>query len=398
MQGRLTAPVGDGNGATLREIAALFLRLGCTAFGGPAAHVPLMEAEVVTRRAWVTRAEFLDLLGIVQVLPGPNSTELAIHLGHARGGWRGGVLAGVCFIMPAALLVLALSAVAGLPPVRPTLAAVGWWLAPVVVAVLAAALWLFGRQASRRAGVAVVMPVAAAAAAFGAIPDLLVMVLGGIASMIVARVVPRRVAGALLVALAAAAAVPIVAQAVIAAGAAPPPSVLALFLYFLRAGLSVFGSGYVLFAFLRRDLVDARGWLSLDALTQASAVAQVTPGPLFTTATAAGYAIGGTPGALAATVGIFAPAFLSVAVGAPVRRLVQRSPAVRALLDGIVIASVALLGRAVVMLALPLEAWQWALTLLSLALLASRRVPAALLLLLAVVSGIIVSFPHASHP
>jgi len=405
VQGRLTAPVGDGNGGTLPEIASLFLRLGCTAFGGPAAHVPLMETEVVTRRGWMTRAEFLDHLGVVQVLPGPNSTELAIHLGHARGGWRGGVLAGLCFISPAVVIVGTLAAAVSLPMVQPLLVSVTAWLAPVVVAVLAAALWLFGRQAMGRPGAPVVMPLTAAAAMIGAAPDPLVLGVGAVAAMFVARALTWRTAAMLLLVCAAVAcaavagaAIPMAAQVADTAAAGGAPTALQLLLYFLRAGITVFGSGYVLFAVLQRDLVDARGWLTLPALTQASALAQVTPGPLFTTATAAGYAIAGPVGAIAATVGIFAPAFLSVAVGPPVRRLVQRSPMLRAALDGVVIASVALLGRAVVGFALPLSAWQWGVALASLLLVSRGRVPAALLLLLAVCAGLVASILHPSLP
>ena len=176
------------------------------------------------------------------------------------------------------------------------------------------------------------------------------------------------------------------------------PDTGAIFLYFLRAGASVFGSGYVLLAYLQRDLVDVRHWLSLDALTQASALAQITPGPLFATATAAGYMLGGHVGALVATVGIFAPAFLSVTVSAPIRRLVQRSQSARAALDGIVVASVALLGRAIVGFALPLDPKQWFVVLVASLLLFAARVQATLLLVVAAVTGIVASLLHFTFP
>jgi chromate transporter len=179
--------------------------------------------------------------------------------------------------------------------------------------------------------------------------------------------------------------------------AANHPGLAALFLYFLRAGVSVFGSGYVLLAILQRDLVERRGWLSLPALTQASALAQITPGPLFTTATGAGYAIAGSAGAALATVGIFAPAFLSLAVGARVRRLVERSAVTRAALDGVVMASVALLGRALVGFGMPLHAWQWLISVLAVLVLFVRRGWETVLLLTAMSVGIVSLGLHV-HP
>jgi chromate transporter len=390
VESRLTAPVGDGNGGEVRDIASLFLRLGCTAFGGPAAHVTLMEAEVVAKRAWLSRAAFLDLLGVVQVLPGPNSTELAVHIGHARGGWRGGMVAGLCFVVPSVALVWLLATVASAPAVRPAVAAVLWWLAPVVVSVLTEALWKFGSQAWHRPNATLVMPLATIAA-FLVPSDAVVLVCGAVLSLLLGG---RRTPGGLtamacLIALCGAAT--LLAQSnVVTHG----PDTGAIFLYFLRAGASVFGSGYVLLAYLQRDLVDVRHWLSLDALTQASALAQITPGPLFATATAAGFMIGGHPGAVVATVGIFAPAFLSVTVSAPIRRLLQRSQAARAALDGIVIASVALLGRAIVGFALPLNPPQWLVVLVASLLLFVFRVQATLLLVVAALTGIVASLLH----
>ncbi len=381
----------------VKEIAALFLRLGCTAFGGPAAHVAVMETAVVTERGWVSRAAFLDLLGVVQLLPGPNSTELAIHLGAARGGWRGGVVAGLCFVLPSVALVWLLASVTGASTVQPALASVLWWLTPVLVAVLGDVLWRFGRQASVRAGAVLVMPLASLGTAF--VPsDLLVLLLGGFAAVLLTglrgRGASSRATGAaLLGVITVAGAGTVVAQA-LGIGPEVPPDLRTLFLYFLRTGSSVFGSGYVLLGLLQHDLVDTRHWLSLPVLTQASALAQLTPGPLFTTATAAGYAIAGHAGALVATMGIFAPAFASVAISAPLTRLVQRSAVIRALLDGVVIASVALLGRAVVGFGAPMRGWQWLVCVSAVALLFVRRGSATLLLLAAVVAGIVAQLFH----
>ena len=367
----------------------------------------MMEEEVVVRRRWLDRAAFLDMLGVVQVLPGPNSTELAIHLGHARGGWRGGMVAGFCFIAPAVMMVWVLARLASARGIAGLAAVVLWWLAPVVVAVLVEALWKFGRQAWGRPGAAVVMPMVTLVALLFA-SDLLVLVAGAVLAMAMATIAGRRgrdgptgaSVAVLLLALGVASVGLLSAQGVAegietTTGPAAPGS-RAILLYFLRAGLSVFGSGYVLLSYLQHDLVTLRGWISLDALTQASALAQVTPGPLFATATAAGYRIGGHAGALAATVGIFAPAFACVAVGAPIRRLVQRSSLLRSALDGVVIASVALLGRAVVGFALPLQPWQWIVCGIATAVLLVWRASSTLLLLVAVAAGVVSALLHLS--
>lgn len=353
-----------------------------------------MEAEVVAKRGWLSRGAFLDLLAVVQLLPGPNSTEMAIHVGHERGGLAGGVVAGLCFILPSVALVWALSAFAAGATIRPFVATVIWCLTPAVVAVLLQALWKFGRQSASRPKALLVMP-CAVVAAFLVPSELGVLAIGAVVAMLAATTPggergAGRAAWLGLCILGASAAV---AQS---APAVPPdaPGLVAIFLQFLAAGVSVFGSGYVLFAFLQRDLVEGRGWLSLAALTQASAFAQVTPGPLFTTATAAGYAIAGHLGALAATVGIFAPAFFSVAVSGPLRRVVERAPAARAALDGVVVASVALLGRAVVGFAWPQTFSQWAACAVFVMLLVGARLSSTLLLLLAASAGIVAAVFH----
>ncbi|MDZ7631219.1 MAG: chromate efflux transporter [Gemmatimonadaceae bacterium] len=376
----------------MREIVAVFTRMGCTAFGGPAAHLAVMEAEVVTRRQWMTRAAFLDQLALVQLLPGPNSTEMAIHVGHERAGWRGGLVAGLCFVLPSVALVWLLAALVTGPFARPAMGAILWWLAPVVATVVLQALWKFGRQATERPHWPFVMPLTTVAA-FVVSSDLVVLAIGAAASIVLAGISTRALARIAVVALAGAGASALWAQSGTMPASAPVDS-WSVMLYFLQAGVSVFGSGYVLFAYLQHDLVDGRGWLSLAALTQASTFAQLTPGPLFTTATAVGFTLAGHMGALAATVGIFAPAFLSVAVSAHVRRLVERSPVLRAALHGVVLASVALLGRAVAGFGWGLEPWQWLVALGAATLLFAARASATLLLLAAALAGIV---GHALH-
>jgi chromate transporter len=391
---RVTVPVGDGNRATISEIGRLFLRLGCTVFGGPAAHVAVMETEVVTKRAWMTRAEFLDQLGVVQVLPGPNSTELAIHIGHARAGWRGAMVAGLSFVLPSVAMVWALAAFTGVSALRGTVAQVLWWVVPVVVAVLCHALWKFGGQSATRPHAPLLLPVLALVAVL--MPsDLLVLLVGAALSMLLSLRLAKS-AAALCIAIgviAALAVTPMWAQQTVV-GAPAAPGIAAILLYFLRAGVSVFGSGYVLLAFLQHDLVDGRQWLPASALAQAAAFAQVTPGPLFSTATAAGFFIGGHGGAAAATIGVFAPAFLSIVVSGPIRRLVARSALMRAALDGVVIGSVALLGRALVGFAWPMRSWQWVVAVLALVMIFGSRASAVMLLLFAALLGVASSFFH----
>lgn len=336
MSGAGAIDPGPGRrGAALGELARLFLRLGATAFGGPAAHIAMMEEEVVRRRGWLAREEFLDLLGATHLIPGPNSTELAIHVGHRRAGTPGLLVAGACFILPAAAIVTVLAAVyvrvGRLPAGEGLLAGVK----PVVVAVVLHALIGFGRTAVKDGALAA-LGVAAAAAALAGVNELAVLAAAGIASALLRR--PRGPA-ARAAALAPAAWLPAAAAAALAV----PFTLSRLFLVFLKIGSVLFGSGYVLLAFLRGDLVERLGWLTEAQLIDAVAVGQVTPGPVFTTATFVGYLLGGLPGAAAATVGIFLPAFAFVAASGPLVPRLRRSPTAGAALDGVNVASLALM-------------------------------------------------------
>jgi chromate transporter len=332
----------------LGALAAMFLRLGATAFGGPAAHMAMMQEEIVRRRRWLTNDEFLDFIGAVNLIPGPNSTELAIHVGHARGGWAGLVVAGTSFILPAAIITGA----AGWAYVRygtlPQVAGVMYGLKPVVIAIVAQALWILGRTASKRA-VLVGIGLAAAVAFAAGLHELLVLALAGIAGGLLRRP-DTRVRGA----AAALAGTLAGSSAAISAAAVTAPASFGLwplFLVFAKVGSVLFGSGYVLLAFLRADFVERLGWLSEQQLLDAIAVGQITPGPLFTTATFIGYLLGGTAGAVVATAGIFAPAFLFVAISGPLIPRVRRSPVARGVLDGVNAASLALMGVVLVQLA-----------------------------------------------
>ncbi len=315
----------------LRELAGLFLRLGTLAFGGPAAHVAMMEDEVVGRRGWLSRDQFLDLLGAANLIPGPNSTELAIHLGQQRGGRRGLVVAGVCFIVPAFLIVLAIAWAYVRWGQLPAAEALLYGVKPVVIAVIVQALWRLGRTALKTPPLAV-LALAALALAWLGVPEVLVLLATGAAAAAAAR---DRAAGGLA------------AGGLVAGGgitlAAVPFSLPALFLYFAFVGSVLFGSGYVLVALLESTLVGQWGWLTQQQLLDAIAVGQVTPGPVFTTATFVGYLLAGVPGAVTATVGIFLPAFFFVWLTAPWIPRLRRSPVASAFLDGANVAAVALI-------------------------------------------------------
>ena len=319
----------------LRELAGLFLRLGATAFGGPAAHIAMMRDEVVERRRWLTDADFLDLLAATHLIPGPNSTEMAIHLGYRRGGGPGLLVAGACFILPATLIVGALAWVYVRFGDTPQLGWVMYGVGPVIIAIVAQALWKLG-VAAVKGPLTLLVGLAATGLALQGWNELALLAVGGIvmAGARLGRPGIVALAGTFLsgaVALAA------------GAGIAAPITLTRLTLFFLKVGSVLFGSGYVLLAFLRADLVDRWGWLSDAQLIDAVTIGQVTPGPVFTTATFIGYVLHGWRGAMLATLGIFAPGFLFVACSQPLIPRLRASAVTSAVLDGVVVASLGLM-------------------------------------------------------
>jgi len=323
--------------APLGELALLFLRLGCTAFGGPAAHIALMEIEVVQRRRWLTPERFLDLLGAANLIPGPSSSELAIYIGYERAGYRGLLVAGACFILPATVITGALAwaylRFGALPQVGGAL----YGIKPVIIALVVQVLWGLGPKAIKTRLLAVLGVVAAAAVALGVEP-LAVLAGAGAASVLV------RCAGRGATDKSAAPAIaPMLAAVTAGATTAAPFSLLGLFLVFVKIGATVFGSGYVLLAFLRADLVERLHWLTEPQLLDAVVVGQITPGPVFTTATFIGYLLGGVPGAGLSTLAIFLPGFLLVAASGPLVARLRRSATAGAFLDGVNVGSLALL-------------------------------------------------------
>jgi chromate transporter len=326
-------------------VARLFLKLGTTAFGGPAAHIAMMEEEVVRRRKWLTHQEFLDLLGATNLIPGPNSTELAIHIGHRRAGWPGLIIAGVCFILPAMLIVTAIAWAYVRFGTLPEASALLYGVKPVIIAVVVQALWNLGKSAVKTKLLAAV-GIIATAASFCGINELLVLFGCGFVLLAIRaadKKQPVALGGFAPLFANAPGASATIATAATATAIAAPFSLNLMFFFFLKVGAVLFGSGYVLLAFLRADLVERWHWLTESQLLDAIAVGQFTPGPVFTTATFIGYLLSGPTGALVATVGIFLPAFVFVALSAPFIPRLRASPLAGAFLDGVNVASLALM-------------------------------------------------------
>jgi chromate transporter len=335
----------------LRSVVGLSLKLGTLSFGGPAAHVAMLREEAVARRAWLTDHDFLDLLGVTNLIPGPNSTEMVMHVGHRRAGQLGLVLAGIAFILPAASITLVFAWLY----VRYGTTAQGAWLLagikPVIIAIIGQALWKLGRVAIKDA-VSGAVAVAVLALYLAGVNEIALLFGGALVAVGI-----RRVAGAVKHHASAAsgfvpAGVPSLANlAAVAADAHVPYSPLRLFLTFCKIGAVLYGSGYVLIAFLHNDFVARYGWLTEQQVLDAVAVGQLTPGPLFTTATFVGYLVGGVTGAVLATVGIFLPSFAFVAIVTPhVSRLRQRATIGR-LLDGINVTAIGLMAGVTVTIA-----------------------------------------------
>jgi chromate transporter len=317
----------------LRELTRLFLRLGTIAFGGPAAHIAMMEDEVVRRRRWLTHEDFLDMISACNLIPGPNSTEMALHVGQRRAGFRGLMVAGLSFIVPATLITIALAWTYVAFGAMPQVARIFYGIKPVIIAIVLQAIVRLARSLLRTR-LLICLAIAATAAAFVGIDEMVILFAAGAIAIIA-----RRARGPFGSAVVATPAIAAKAGAI----AAIPFSLSGLFLFFLKVGSVLFGSGYVLLAFLQGDLVDRTHWLTQSQLLDAVAIGQITPGPVFTTATFIGYLLGRSPGAVLATVGIFLPAFFFVSISGPLLPRLRRSPIAGAFLDGVNAGSFALM-------------------------------------------------------
>jgi chromate transporter len=318
----------------LTEVAKLFLKLGMTAFGGPAAHIAMMHNEIVKRRKWLSDQQFLDLVGATNLIPGPNSTEMAIHIGFLRAGWPGLIVGGICFIVPAMLIVLFLAWVYVRFGATPQAEWLLYGIKPVVIAIIVQALWSLGQKAVKGAPTAAVAVIVIILYFMG-MNEIALLFGGGLIVMLLTnyRRLRRRMAGIFI---------PLSSVGILSY-VSIPFSLPQLFLTFLKIGAVLYGSGYVLLAFLRADFVVRFGWLTDQQLMDAIAIGQVTPGPVFTTATFIGFVLGGIPGALLATLAIFLPSFIFVAISNPLIPRIRNSAWVSGLLDGVNVASLGLM-------------------------------------------------------
>jgi chromate transporter len=337
MSMEMTAQAGDKPAVrkgSVREVAGVFLKLGTIAFGGPAAHIAMMHNEACQRRRWVSEDRFLDLLGAANLIPGPSSTEMAIYLGYERAGWRGLIAGGVCFITPAMLIVLALAWAYVKYGSAPQAVWLLYGIKPVVVAVIVQALWKLLRTAIKGPLLAAMGFIVLGSYLAGL--NAVALILGsGLLVMIIRNGwrLWRGDKASLLAFL----------PGVVLPTAMAQFSLTSLFVTCLKIGSVVFGSGYVLLAFLRSDFVDRLGWLTDHQILDAVAVGQLTPGPVFTTATFIGYLLGGVPGAMLGTLGIFLPSFFFAAVVFPLVTMLRRSAWAGAFLDGVNVGALGLM-------------------------------------------------------
>ena len=339
---RTPVPTPASHPESLVEVAQVALKLGFTAFGGPAAHIAMLREETVVRRQWLTDAYFLDLVGATNLIPGPNSTEMVIHVGYLRAGWRGLLVAGTLFILPAATIVLALGWAYVQFGATPAGEALLYGIKPVVIAVVAQALWGLGRTALH--GPLLFVVGAGAAALYLVGFNELAILFGSALIVLLVRTIqhlpPRQLGAATAAPFAG---LPLTMLPTLLQAVPVPVSLMTLFLTFLKIGAVLYGSGYVLLAFLRNDFVVRLGWLTDQQLLDAVAIGQMTPGPVFTTATFIGYLVAGVPGAVVATVGIFLPAFIFVSLLHPLVPRLRRYPWTAAMLDGVNAAAMGLM-------------------------------------------------------
>ena len=360
------------------EVLTSFLKLGFTAFGGPAAHIGMFRNEFVHRRKWLTDEAFLDLLGATNLIPGPNSTEMAIHLGFMRAGWLGLIAGGVAFTLPAMLIVMALAWLYVEYGSTPQAAWLLYGVKPVMIAIILQALWELGKKAVKGMLTAAIGIICIILYFLG-VNEVLLMFAGGLTLMLIQNWTRLHEAK------------PSILLPLLPALAAAPVSfsLSALFLTFLKIGAILYGSGYVLVAFLRADFVERLGWLTEQQLIDAIAIGQITPGPLFTSATFIGYILGGVSAALVATLGIFLPSYIFVAISNPIIPKLRQSPWAGSLLDGVIVASLGLMAAVTLQLgqASLIDLSNWAIFIVSAVLLLRYKVNSTWLIIGGMLAG-----------
>ena len=319
----------------IREVVSLFLKLGITGFGGPAAHIAMMHDETVNRRKWLKDEEFLDLMGATNLIPGPNSTEMAIHLSYMKAGWRGLILGGISFILPAVLIVIVLAYLYTKYNTFPQMGMLLYGIKPVIIAIVLQALWNLARKAIKYK-LDLFLAISVIILYFLGINEILLLFLGGLFIMAIRNIkfLHSQSMGLLFLPVGLYKFLSVQFEKI---------ELTTLFFIFLKIGSILYGSGYVLLAFLRSDLVVRLGWLTDAQLLDAIAIGQVTPGPVFTTATFIGYILAGIPGAILATIGIFLPSFILVAVSNPFIPKLRNSKLLSGLLDGVNAVSIGLM-------------------------------------------------------
>ena len=379
----------------LLELVSVFLKLGTIGFGGPAAHIALIETEIVHKRQWVTKQQFLDMLGAANLIPGPTSTEMAINTGWVRAGWAGLCVAGASFILPAALITGAFAWAYVRYGSLPQTASVLAGIKPVVIALIVIAIWRLGKSAVTGPGLAL-LGIAALAAFFLELNPILILLGGGVVGMLARRASTLRTENSALL-------VPLLrlgwpspagvfGTAVLATGVVAGRASLAqIALFFLRVGAVLYGGGYVLLAFLDHGLVQQHAWLTQRQLLDAIAIGQFTPGPVFSTATFIGYLLAGVPGAAVATVGIFLPSFFYVALLAPVLFRLRESAWIAAFLDAVNVCALALMSGVTFRLAVDaLRLWpSWVIGAVALAVLLRWKVNPAWIILAGGIAGLL---------
>lgn len=323
-----------GSPNSLKEIALLFTRLGFTAFGGPAAHIAMMQDEVVRKKKWVSEQHFLDLIGATNLIPGPNSTEMAIHLGHERAGWRGLIIAGMCFILPAVLITGIFAWLYKSYGQLPEVSSFIYGIKPAIIAIIFGAMYPLAKKALKNV-VLILFGVIALVLCLLGFNEILVMFATGFAGLIIYVIKNDSLSSS------AKSFFPL-ALLQISKPTLVSVSNAKLFFIFLKVGAILYGSGYVLFAFLDTELVST-GMLSRQQLIDAIAIGQFTPGPVFSSVTFIGYQINGIGGAVVATIGIFLPSFLFVALLNPLVPKMRKSKPFSSFLDAVNVASIAVI-------------------------------------------------------